>query len=77
MTERERRKLQHAKAILLGIKFRGKHIGEGTWSRRRWGFELPAHMQLDGRGWVSGFYKWRWEAVDAALRVIGVNSNGD
>lgn len=37
-----------------------------------WAFCLPMALRPATMGWRSGFYTRRWQAVDAALRTIGV-----
>lgn len=70
---REQRMLQLGQAVMLGVQLE-RRARAGT-VQMRWYFTLPEHIMagLAGQpGWVSGPFEWRWQAVEAALRVVGV-----
>lgn len=62
------RKLRYGQAIMLGIEITADRYGPALWH-----FSLPPYLQPHGRGWTSGYYRRRWECVEAALRTIDLN----
>lgn len=67
----QRRRLRYGQAVMLGITFEDSR-GGSEYSRARWSFKLPEHLQPQDRGYASGYFIRRWECVDRALRVVGV-----
>lgn len=76
-TVRVKRKLEHAQAVLLGFEFKQVNRSSSEdWrglprSQLRWVFTVPPHI-IGMEGWKTGFFKWRHEAVTAALTRAGV-----
>lgn len=64
----KRRKLQFGQATMLGIAIiQAEHRPTAPWK-----FALPDHLQPASVGYASGYFRRRWECVEAALRVLGV-----
>ncbi len=66
-----KRQLQYGQAVLLGIVFEDKSLSHMR-PPARWHFILPDHLVPRQQGYTGGYYRRRWECVEAALRLVGV-----
>lgn len=60
------RKLRHAQAVLLGCVFEKRYNSSREYSHFRWYATVPGHERFIRE------YDTRHDAVDAALRLLGV-----
>ena len=79
MRERETRAQCFGMAVLAGVTFRWDLRGSGVTpfgvrapARKVWYFTLPNWHK---GGYISGPFETKWEAVEAALRNLGVGTD--
>lgn len=66
------RNLRFGQAVLLGVEFerRTNWLDKGEYAKPKWYITLPPDKEREG--YISGAFKWRWEAVESALNHMGV-----
>lgn len=70
------RNLRFGQAVLLGVEFERRYINaygvsvKSEYAKPKWYLALPPDKHFGG--YVSGPFKWRWEAVESSLKHLGV-----
>lgn len=72
---RAKRAQLHASMVMLGFVFDRNE--DRVLQRAKWRFSVPDHIERDNpKGWVKGYFNWRWEAVESAARQAGIIEQG-
>jgi hypothetical protein len=73
----KQRQLRFGQAVLLGVEFTTRSaVTENyrrIYSKPRWFFTIPLNKEPD-HSYVSGGFLWRHEAVDHALKAMGIEA---
>ena len=70
--ERNTRTQRFGMAVLGGVAFRWEWKGRGEYALKRWYITMPSWHRP---GYIAGPFDTRWEAVDAALRNLGIDDD--